>query len=124
MKSNPVNLTAQQCKELEPIVTKLISHYKPENIICFGSRHATKTITSCFIQPVGHCSYHYFLLMVTADTTRIEHEVQDFVNRYATGGNVTIIVHGIETITNAIAQAAVSLLRYCATAFSCIRLTA
>jgi hypothetical protein len=42
--------------------------------------------------------------MITTDITRIEHEVQDYVNNFFEKATITIVVHGMETVTNAIAQ--------------------
>jgi HEPN domain-containing protein len=42
--------------------------------------------------------------MLTAEVTRIEHEVQDYVNGFSKTYTITIIVHGLQTVTNAIAQ--------------------
>jgi len=42
--------------------------------------------------------------MITTEATRIEHEVQDYVNRLFDKAGITIIVHGLETVTNAISQ--------------------
>ncbi len=46
----------------------------------------------------------YFLLMITTENTRIEHEVQDYVNTFSEKANITIIVHGLETVKHAIAE--------------------
>jgi len=102
MLQNPIPFTVHQFKELEDILLKLTEHYKPENIICFGSHHYDTIKVSCFADNISLCNYHYFLLMVTATKTRIEHEVQDFVNKFTANGTITIIVHGIETIQDAI----------------------
>lgn len=102
MLQNPIPFTVRQFKELEDILLKLREQYKPENIICFGSHHYDTIKVSCFAENISLCNYHYFLLMVTATKTRIEHEVQDFVNKFTLNGTITIIVHGIETIRDAI----------------------
>lgn len=104
MENYPLNLTPLQCRELQELVNLLVSRYQPSNIICFGCNHNTKAVSSCFIRPVDYHSCHYFLLMVTPESTRIEHGVQDFVNANFSGGVITILVHGIETITLTIAQ--------------------
>lgn len=104
MENNPLNLTPLQCRELQELVNLLVSRYEPSNIICFGFNHNTKAASSCFIRPVDCHSCHYFLLMVTTESTRIEHEVQDFANANFSGGVITILVHGIETISHAISQ--------------------
>lgn len=102
MLKNPIPFTVRQFKELEDILLKLTDHYKPENIICFGSQHCDNIKASCFAEHRTIANYHYFLLMITTGKTRIEHEVQDFVNKFTTNGTVTIVVHGIETVSDAI----------------------
>jgi HEPN domain-containing protein len=42
--------------------------------------------------------------MVTTDNTSMEDHVQDYVNGFFEQGSITIVVHGMETITSAIAQ--------------------
>lgn len=104
MENHPLNLTPPQCRELQELVNLLVSRYEPSNIICFGCNHNTKTVSSCFIRPVDYYSCHYFLLMATTESGRIEHEVQDFVNANFSGGSITILAHGKDTISHAISQ--------------------
>ncbi|HZY38379.1 MAG TPA: HEPN domain-containing protein [Mucilaginibacter sp.] len=104
MKRKNVNLTTSQCKELDEVITSLVSKYKTEYIFCFSCLNDAKTTTSCFAGDVKVSDTHYFLLMITTDITRIEHEVQDYVNGFFEKGTITIVVHGLETVTNAIEQ--------------------
>jgi HEPN domain-containing protein len=101
MERKNVSLSNVQRRELEEIVNLLIGQYKTEYVICFGCLNDLKETTSCFIETVQENNVHYFLLMITTEITRIEHEVQDYVNRHFKVG-VTIIVHGLDTVTNAI----------------------
>jgi HEPN domain-containing protein len=98
------NLTAAQCQELHEIATMLANYYRPEKIICFGCLHNSREASGSFIEPVIQNNHHYFLLMATLENIRMEHEVQDYVNSHIAGPAVTILVHGIEIITDAINQ--------------------
>jgi HEPN domain-containing protein len=104
MERKNVNLTNLQCRELDEVITSLVSKYKTEYIFCFSCLNDAKTTTSCFAGDISVSDTHYFLLMITTDITRIEHEVQDYVNGLFETGTITIVVHGMETVTNAIAQ--------------------
>jgi len=42
--------------------------------------------------------------MITTGITRVENEVQEYVNGFFDKADITILVHGIETVKNAIAQ--------------------
>jgi len=104
MESKTVKLSNSQCKELDEVITSLVEKYKTEYIFCFGCLNDTKTANSCFVEEVKQSNTHYFLLMITMEITRIEHEVQDYVNRFFETANITIVVHGLDTVTNAILQ--------------------
>ncbi len=104
MERTNINLSSLQYKELEEIITLLTGPYKTEYIICFGSLNDVKATSSCFIEDVRQNNTHYFLLMITTEVTRIEHEVQDYVNKHFDKAGITMIVHGLETVTNAINQ--------------------
>jgi uncharacterized protein len=97
-------LSAHHFKEIGQIITALVEHYKPMYIICFGCLNDLKTANSCFIGLSQEEETHYFLLMVTTEVTRIEHDVQSYVNSHFNGVKITIIVHGLEIVSNAIAQ--------------------
>ncbi len=88
--------------QLQCLIRSLTEKFQPEKIICFGKRITEHHESGCFLSSLNGYSCHYFLLIVTAATTRIEHEVQDFANAHYKGGKVTILVHGRETIEAAI----------------------
>ncbi|WP_295795920.1 HEPN domain-containing protein [Mucilaginibacter sp.] len=104
MERKHINLSPFQCRELEEIITPLVSQYQTEYILCFGCLNDTKSAASCFIEEIKQSNTHYFLLMVTTEPTRIEHEVQDYVNNHFEQAAITIIAHGLETVTNAVSQ--------------------
>ena len=104
MERKSVYLPASRYKELEEIINALIQRYKAEYIICFGCLSDAKENTSCFTGEIKQNNTHYFLLMITTEITRIEHEVQDYVNTFIDKANISIVVHGLETVTHAIAE--------------------
>ena len=104
MENKTVKLSTLQCKELDEVITSLVAKFKTKYIFCFSCLNDAKTTTSCFAGDIHLSETHYFLLMITTEITRIEHEVQDYVNTIFEKGTITIVVHGMETVTNAIAQ--------------------
>jgi HEPN domain-containing protein len=98
------NHSCQDCMELQDLAAKITNHYKTEYLICFGSVKETKSIKGCFMEDVRQENRHYFLLMITTEATRIEHQVQDFANGVLEEPSVTILAHGIETVEHAILQ--------------------
>ncbi|HEY0177960.1 MAG TPA: HEPN domain-containing protein, partial [Pedobacter sp.] len=57
---------------------------------------------SCFTNHKTENTCNYCLLLVTESPTRIDHEAQEFCNCHYHHGNITIICHGQESITEAI----------------------
>ena len=104
METKNVKLSPLQYRELNEVITGLVGNYQSEYIICFGCKNEEKATSSCFTDALKQTDTHYFLLMITADIARIEHEVQDFVNGLFGKAKITIVVHGIETVRNAITQ--------------------
>jgi HEPN domain-containing protein len=96
-------LSGQSQKEHFSAFTKdLVEKFKPLHIYCFGKTVELTNKEGCFIDNAIQENYQYFLLMVTENVTRIEHEVQDYANSHYPYGIVTILVHGKETIAEAI----------------------
>ena len=104
METKNVNLSSLQYRDLNEIITALVGKYQTEYIICFGCKNEEKATSSCFIDALKQTDTHYFLLMITTEVTRIEHEVQDFVNGFSDKAKITIVVHCIETVKNGITQ--------------------
>jgi HEPN domain-containing protein len=98
------NQSFLNCIVLRDLVNRITDHYKTEQVICFGSVRDSTSIHSCFMKDSGKDNVHYFLLMITTETTRIEHQVQDFVNGIIQDASVTILAHGMETVANALKQ--------------------
>lgn len=104
METNAVILGAGQCRQLDEVITSLINQYEVEYIICFGCINHNKTAMSCFAGTIRQSGDRYFLLMLTTSTNRIEHDVQDYVNRHFDKADITMLVHGLETVREAVAQ--------------------
>jgi HEPN domain-containing protein len=96
------NLQNQQ-KNFSLFILELVEKFKPEQIYCFGKSVVSAEKNGCFIADSSDNQHHYFLLMVTESNTRIEHEVQDYANSKFKFGLITILVHGKQTIADAMA---------------------
>ncbi|MES2457439.1 MAG: HEPN domain-containing protein [Bacteroidota bacterium] len=88
-------------KDLNYLLEKLITKYLPLKIFCFHKSITTKTDIGCFRNTSTFCGSDYWLFMVTENSARIEHAVQDFANAHYNQGTITILVHGQEAIANA-----------------------
>ena len=104
MNRQNLNLTTPQYNKLVEVINSLVTKYNVEYIYCFGCLNDVRSAASCFTPDVTIADTHYFLLMLTTDITRIEHSVQDHVTGAFPQMNITILVHGIETVTNEIKQ--------------------
>ncbi|UKJ07903.1 HEPN domain-containing protein [Solitalea lacus] len=102
MKKHFSFVCSDQDKALQILIKALVEKYKPERILCFGRVRSSNQSSSCFLASCDQSTYHYFLLMITSESTRIEHQVQDFVNYHFTAGKITILSHGRETIHEAV----------------------
>lgn len=91
-----------QSEYFSAFIKDLVDKFKPLQIYCFGKTVELTNKNGCFITDSVQENYQYFLLMVTENVTRIEHEVQDYANNHFTHGTVTILAHGKETIEEAI----------------------
>jgi HEPN domain-containing protein len=92
----------RQHQRFSSFIKVLAEKFNPQQIYCFGTQVVLRDKSGCFIE--GHTDerYHYYLLMVTEGRVRIEHSVQDFVNTHFNFGTITVLVHGKDTITEAL----------------------
>ncbi|RNL52493.1 HEPN domain-containing protein [Pedobacter jejuensis] len=102
MEKQPQQSGQTQKEHFSAFIRELVQKFNPERVYCFGSTVEIKTLEGCFKEHFREEKYTYFLLMVTESITRIEHDVQDFANQQYPHGTVTILVHGRETISQAI----------------------
>jgi len=84
-------------------IEKLVSKFQPLQIFSFSKNSLIKTNQSCFIKETSELQCNHCLLLVTASTTRIDYEVQDFANLHYQQGTITVICHSKHCIEKAIA---------------------
>ena len=104
METHTIHLPARHYRELEKIISALVTQYDPHYIICFGCVEVSRSSASCFTGVNEQRSSVYFLLMITSETYRMEHQVQDYVTSHFPESNVSLAVHGLESVTQAIHQ--------------------
>jgi HEPN domain-containing protein len=104
MERKNLSLSSTQCRLLDEIIKSIGGKYKLDYMICFGCTSDTKAMSSCFTSDNNHSDTQYFLLMVTTGNPHVEHEVQEYVGRFLDKAKITIIVHSLEAVTNAVKQ--------------------
>jgi hypothetical protein len=104
MENVRIIIPAGQCRQMIDVTRLLVDQYQPEYLVCFGCIHDVKTAAGCFTESLKQSHTHYFLLMIMPGTTRIEHEVQGYVNAHYDKACITVLVHGIETVNEAAGQ--------------------
>lgn len=92
----------QQQKHFSSLLAALIERFKPEKIYCFGKNTVFNANSNCFMENEAETQCHYFLLLVTENLARIEHDIQHYANTIFTAGTVTILAHGKQTISEAL----------------------
>ena len=91
-------LSPEQQQPLKEVVAALVARYQPVWICCFGYRHAHQGLMNCFDGGASSSCSHYFLLMVTTGRLRLEHEAQEYLNSHFPELELTLLVHGEETV--------------------------
>ncbi|QJD97178.1 HEPN domain-containing protein [Mucilaginibacter robiniae] len=104
MQTHAITLPASHYRTLEKVVTALVEKFDTQYIICFGCAEQRKVMTSCFIPPSDQSYARYYLLMITTQTQRMEHQVQDFADSHFPDCHLTLAVHGLESVTKAVNQ--------------------
>lgn len=89
-------------EELQVIVKLLAEKFRPLYIYCFGDYAESSRKVGCFIDGVAHHHHRYYLLMVIEGAGRIEHIVQDYASSHFQQGAITILVHGKDTLAEAV----------------------
>ncbi len=72
-------------------VAKLVEKYQPVHLFSFGRIMKQVNIDTCFAPYNADLKQEHFLLMITAETPRIESEVQDYANAHYKDGLITIL---------------------------------
>lgn len=91
-----------QHQHFSSFIKVLAEKYNPQQIYCFGKQVVLRDKSGCFIEGDTDAKYHYYLLMVTESSIRIERTVQDFASSKFKSGTITILVHGKEAIWEAL----------------------
>jgi len=91
-------LSALQTQPLNAVVAGLVLRYQPVAICCFGYRHSQNLRMNCFDRDANRERSHFFLLMVTEGRQRLEHEAQDYLNTHFPDVEITLLVHGEDTV--------------------------
>jgi len=91
-------------KELGEFLPQLIKRFDPAAIICFGTVTENGSATGTFRPSESFQRTRYFLLVVTPENLRMEHEVQEFANNHFHEGAITAIAHGRGTVEKAIRE--------------------
>jgi len=87
---------------LNSFIELLVKKFKPMKIYSFCRIIKSNNRSGCFTSCLDKNEPHYFLLMIMESSTRNEHEAQDFCRTHFTEGKITILSHGLETITECI----------------------
>ncbi|NVM65068.1 HEPN domain-containing protein [Mucilaginibacter sp. SG538B] len=111
MKNEQIKLTDSQSLEVQHIAKALNNQYQIEKIICFGVLSRNSSDNTCFIDSSSLSSNTYYLLVMTKDITRIEHTMQDYINKLFPG--TFILQHGQETVINAVFKYDLFFLKTC-----------
>jgi hypothetical protein len=91
-------LSLAQQQALKEVIAGLVERYQPVWICCFGHRLSQHLVMNCFDGGISTSCSHYFLLMVTPGRLRLEHEAQDYLNSHFPELDLTLLVHGEETV--------------------------
>jgi HEPN domain-containing protein len=97
-------VTEEQAAEMTALTETLVEKFDLSHIICFARKGIISNNFSAFADIPSFIGLHYFLLVVTKGTERVEHEIQDYINTHYKSFNVTAISHSFETVRNAISQ--------------------
>jgi len=102
MENHSLSTSHHQSGSFKTYVQGLIEKFQPLQLFCFAKSKTLIETSGCFTNQQGSHNCDYCLLMVTASSNRIDHEVQDFTNTHYFQGTIAIICHGQETILEAI----------------------
>lgn len=79
------------------LLIRLVEKYQPTRIISFGQQTRQNRLKGCFVKKKTE-QVHYCLLICMESSTKIDYEVQDFVNNHYQNGQATIVCHGESSI--------------------------
>ena len=96
------SISHRHSEAFKMLIELLIQRFCPAQIHCFAKSKASYSLKTCFGEAINSFKEDYFLLLVTKESTRIEHEIQDFTNAHFKHGIVTVIVHGKNVVLDAL----------------------
>ncbi|WP_158799430.1 HEPN domain-containing protein [Pedobacter sp. L105] len=102
METHILSATEQQAIYFKTFIQRLVDKFKPLQIFCFSKTNLASETSGCFKDQHQTYNCNYCLLLVTATNTRIDHEVQEYVNFHYRHGEITILCHGRDSILEAI----------------------
>lgn len=102
MKTPTLSIEFRHGTAFSKLISELSEKFQPLQIFCFYKRSSQEKKLSCFVNEHASSNHEYGLLLVTATATRIDYEVQDYVNSHFTAGTITVICHGNQSVWEAI----------------------
>lgn len=102
MKSQIITAINEHSKCFDLLVRSIANKFEPLQIFSFSKNSFIQADQGCFNNNQLSFQCNYCLLLVTESATRIDYEVQDFVNSQYNQGLITVICHGQKTIDEAI----------------------
>jgi len=102
MKTPTLSIEFRHGTAFSNLISELSEKFQPLQIFCFYKSSSQEKKLSCFVNELASSNHEYGLLLVTATATRIDYEVQDYVNSHFTAGTITVICHGNQSVWEAI----------------------
>lgn len=93
---------AAHAKHFKSVIQLLVGKFQPLQIYCFFKSISFMEKQGCYTNESSSYNCNYCLLIVTENLTKIDYEIQDFVNNHYQHGSITILCHRLENITEAI----------------------
>jgi len=102
MEMHPLSQAPEHASYFKKFIRILVDKFQPLQVFCFAKTNLVSETTGCFKDQQQNYHCNYCLLLVTDTNTRIDHEVQDYVNFHYQHGEISILCHGRESILEAI----------------------
>lgn len=102
MKSQITTAINDHSKHFDLLIRSIANKFGPLQIFSFSKSSYIHADDGCFNDNEVSIHCNYFLLLVTETATRIDYDVQDFVNSQYNHGLITVICHGQKPIDDAI----------------------
>ncbi|WP_316743021.1 HEPN domain-containing protein [Pedobacter antarcticus] len=89
-------------KEFKNLILLIAEKYQPYQIISFAEKTRLEQAESCFRNNESEQSFDCCLLIITQNTRRVVHDLQEFCNMHFEFGDITTICHGKQAIQEAV----------------------